>query len=886
MVDNSNFGLRLLRWCCPPSLYEGIEGDLLEQFENDKNCRGQAKAQLRLAWSAFRFIRPSIILRNKLKANSTTVTMWSNYLKVGWRNIVKNGFYSSINVMGLAFGLGFSYITFLYVSGEFRFDRFHSKADRIVRVVETTTTLSTGDKKNVSAVTSIPLAQRLQASYPEIENSTRFGSWGTVIKINNDTFHETVAVADPSFFDLFDFNSLSGNKKLLVNPYEVVISEKAKQTFFGDQEAVGQDLLITLGDSLHTFTISAVIDNHSQEASQYFNVMIPFSQLRKVVGEEMFESSSYGFIETYLLLQNTTELPTLEQKINNAYKKEAIANGDATVLMVTLQPLTSIRLDDEVPGGVSLAGNPTYVYVLSGVGILILFMASVNFISLTSGHTFSRVKEVGVRKSMGAYRQQIRNQLMLESLIVCSVAAIIGLGMVYFVMPLFNSLINSTVAFTLDAMTCAFLTALILLVVLLAGNLPGRALVSLQPVEALKNKASSSGSKNMLMKGFVIIQFTLSLALIIGTLVMNEQMDFISEKNLGFDKERLFEVSLNSPSSAEDATRLARLFKSKAVSSPAIANVTAEMNDYQEPWTALGFSQEVGEPIQLYFNEVDTDYMQTMGLEMVAGRWFDTNANTSESMQLVVNEAMVKFFGWTDPLSQQIPGKNFTTAHQIIGVVKDFHFSSLHYKVEPLILVLNKDAVLEGVTGLTTYRWPPMFNSLTIKFNPGEIQSAIQEVESIWNEINGDQPFIGHFVDQSLDLKYADEKRWKKIINYSSVFAYFIATLGLIGLVRLLLQRKMKEIGIRKVLGSTFSDLFVHFSKGFAALVMLSCLLAWLLAWWVGERWLQVFTYRIDLSATLFIAGTTMVIAGITAVVGLLTWIASRAEPVDILKNE
>lgn len=857
----------------------------MEQYQKDFTKRGTAWAKWKLTLNAIRFIRPGIISKNKFHTNSNTTAMWKNYLKVGWRNILRNGFYSSINVAGLALGLGFSYLTFLYVVGEHNYDRFHSKSDRIVRVVQSISQLATGLRQNASSVTSVPLGPQLIRDYPEVEASARFGSWSTSVQVGNDTFKETVAVGDPGFFQLFDFNVLEGSNKLFTEPSEVVLSEEARQTFFGNDEAVGRDLLIDMGDTLRVFTVSAVIDNHANEASQHFDIMVPFENYRTIVGEDMYNSLNYGIIETYLLLKNLRDRVSLEEKINSQFMTEAKEKNEPSTAVTYLQPLTEMRLDDAWPAGISTVGNPTYIYVLTCVGALILFMACVNFVSLTSGHTFSRMKEVGVRKVMGAISGQIRNQLMMEALLLCAVGAIVGLALVYFIIPVFNLLINSTLFFSFKAIPVLFMIALIFVIVIVAGGIPSRLLVTLQPAQALKNKARNNSRGNV-MHAFVVIQFTLSLALIIGTFVMNRQMNYIYEKNLGFDKERLFQVSLNNPISKNEAKRLVNLYQSQASNSSRLMDVAAQMNDYEEPWTRLSFMQEAGDPEELYFNMVDPNYLSAMGLEVVVGKWFDRNQKTEGSKQIVVNEALVKQFQWDDPLAQQIPGKNFETQHEIIGVVKDYHFSSLHNKIGPLILALDDDAISEGVTGLTTYRWPPMYNSLTVKIAPGEIEPALKEIESIWHEVKGDSPFEGTFVDQSLDVQYANEQRWKRIINYSSLFAYVIATLGLIGLVRLLLQRKMKEIGIRRVLGSDFGNLLLHFSKGFVTLVVVAVLLAWPAAWWAGEQWLQSFTYRVALSPLPFVVGTLTVCLGIFLVVSILTWIAAQTRPVEVLKNE
>ncbi|MFZ1807197.1 MAG: ABC transporter permease [Cyclobacteriaceae bacterium] len=883
MARDKFSALNVLRFFCPPELYEGIEGDLIEGYGLDTRTYGERIARRRMWWGVIKFIRPEIILRNKLRKINIYSPMWKNYLKVGWRNILKNRLYSAINVFGLALGIGFAYLTFLYVSGELRYDRFHEKADRIYRIVEKTVDINTGETTASSVVTPIPLGTSLIEEYPEIENIARFGSFSSVVQQKDESFSQSVVVADRDFFQLFDYNVISGSNNLFQSQNEVVLSKKGAGIYFGDGDAVGKMLDIKLKDSIVGFTVSAVIDNHSDESSLVFDLVIPFENFELVIGEEVYNSMNYGVIETYLLLKEGNSFFQFEAKLNEQGYKESKENGESTAKLHYIQPLGDIHLSNSYSSGITSTGNPIYVYVLSGAGLLILFMACVNFVSLTSGHSFNRVKEVGIRKTMGAFRSQIRNQLMAETFIICLIATSVGLMLVYFTVPYFNQLINATLVFSIDLQSFVFIGVLIVLIVLIAGGIPSRLLTILQPVQALKKDMEDSGRK-VATKTLVIIQFTLSLTLLIGTFIMNDQMDFISEKNLGFDKERLFEFSLNNPPSSEEAERLVEVFKSATASESRIMSTTASMNDYQEPWTKLEFEQVEGDPIGLYFNLIETDYLETMKLELVSGRWFSDNAGSGN--QIVVNEALLKFFNWEDPVGKQIPGKNFSQAHEIIGVVKDFHFSSLRNKVEPLILTLNKNAVVSGVTGLTTYRWPPIFNSMTIRIAPGEIQPALEDIEETWNKVNPDAPFIGRFVDDSLDAQYANEQRWKKAINYSSIFAFVISILGLVGLVRLLLQRKIKEIGIRKVLGSGLGHLILHFSKGFLAVLLLANLLALPFAWWAGQKWLQVFTYHIELSVFPFFIASMIVCFGVFSVIIYLTWRASLIKPVNILKNE
>ncbi len=884
MIENS-WIFRLLNWFCPPSLYEGIEGDLIEQWEGDRQQFGPGRAKINLLKNTLLFFQAEILLRNQFSNKYMNSNIWRSHIKVGWRNILRNKFHATINIFGLALGIGFAYLTFLYVNGELRYDKFHQKADRIVRVVEKRVNRITNEPEEISSVTAIPLAKSLVEQYPEIDKTTRYGSFGSLVQNGEDNFSQVVVVADREFFELFDYEILDGTNEPLINPSELVLSKNAAEIFFGDQTAVGKPLSVMLGDSLQLFTVTAVVNNHQGESSLDFDVLIPFENFRQVVGEQVYHSLSYGMIETYLLLDNESLIPELENKINQRRIAEAESENVDNFGLYMFQPFTNIHLDDTVSVGIARLGNPVYVYVLSGLGVLILFMACVNFISLSSSHSFSRVKEVGIRKTMGALRGQIRSQLMVETFLISVFAVFFGLGLVYLAIPLFNQLINSTVSFHVNVESLLFLIALLIVIIAVAGGVPSKFLASLQPVQALRGGVMTEDNQ-MVRGSLVVVQFTLSITLVIGTFVMNDQMSFISEKNMGFDQERLLEISLNNPATAEEANKIVQLFKSEASSQSRIMNVSAALNDYQEPWTQLTFELEDGSSHKLFFNLVDEGYQQTMELELVWGRWFDENANTSSSNQVVINQSMLKYLQWEDPSGKQLPGKNFSDSHEIIGVVEDFHFSSLHNQIEPLILATNFNSIGSGVSGLTTYRWPPLYNDLVVRISPGELQPALQDVESVWRAVNPDAPFIGNFVDELLDAQYINEQRWKRVINYGSIFAFAIAILGLVGLVRISLQRKMKEIGIRKVLGSNYRNLAVHFTKDFLGVLFIANLMAWPLAWWGSKLWLQSFPYRIEGSILPYLMAAALVSGGVILVVSYLTWLASRMNPVDVLRNE
>jgi len=879
----SRWSLKLLKWFCPDKLYEGIEGDLLEQFDEEVKTLGLRRARRKFSWSVIRFIHPSILLRNRVKKfKYIHMGMYRSHLLVAFRSMKRYKFYSFINIFGLALAVAFVFLSFLFVNKELRYDRFHENQSiyRLISQVRNAKTQETEFAGRQSAVLSIPLAPDLAAGTPSITRYSRIASnSGTVLR-KQTPYQETLHFVDVDFFSMFSFPILSGGADALDKPNSVVLSSEKATKYFGASDPIGQTLEILLNDSSQLFLVTAVVDSKSEQSSIQFDMLVPFETF-KVVAPGSMTSYNTASVEAYVVFENPDVANGISPVLTSAIDK--LNKDDDTILEIGIQPMTDIHLEPEISGN-AVNMNPQKLYIISALAFLVLLVAIINFITLSTSHSLKRLKEMGLRKTLGAFKGQIQRQLIVESFFVSFLAGLLGMGLAYLATPYFNQLLEISLVFQVELISMAFVFFIALLIALVSGAIQAFILIKHKPVDALKGIGVAAKKDSLLNQALLVLQFALSITLIIGTLVIRSQMNYIQNKDIGYDKERLVEIGMQSSPDIVASQNLLNRFRQELQKDARILAVSASMNSFQEPWTQFGIRQEDESVEQVYFNKIDGDYVETMGIELTRG--VDFESNSSNVNKILVNEALVKHFGWEDPLSEQIPGKNYSSNHQIIGVFKDFHFSTLHNKIEPLALSVHKEAILGGVTGLSTYVWPINMYTIVLRVGSGDLGSILQFVESKWEEVNPEQPFVYSFVDDVLAKNYEEEVRWQKVIDSASIFSIIIAWLGLLGLTRLSVQKRVKEIGIRKVLGSSVASVATLLSRKFLLLIVISNLIAWPVAWVLAEKWLEDFTYRTTIGASLFLLSGLAVLLVALASVGYQSLRAANSNPVDSLKCE
>lgn len=872
--------VRLVEWISPDQFVESILGDLLEQYDQDVRDLGLHSAKRRFFWSTIRFIHPFILLKNK-KVKIINMGMLKSYLIVAVRSMMKYKFYSSVNVLGLSCAIAFAYLTFAFIQSELAYDTFHSQHESIYRLYQQGIKKESGEVVNRSAVTVTPLARDLASEIPAIRAYSRYGSGTLTVVQNNEPYEDLVCFVDPGFIRIFDFPLLDGDRNsALSSPNSMLLSTTIAKKYFGEVDPIGKSLSLNLNDSLHTFIITGVFDGMEDRSSIPVTILIPFTKFSEVVAKEFMESYNYSMVENYVLMES--DVPSgISPLLTSALKK--FVPEDDILSSVGVQPLASIHFEAEVVG-MNGYSDVRRLYVMVGLAFLVTVIALINFITMSLAQALNRLKEISLRKTMGAIPGQLRVQIVIESFFFTVLASVVGMALVFFALPLFNQLLETSLTFSLGWPSIGFLLLVCMVIALISGGLQGVLLMKYQAISTMKNDVNSYGRTGWLSPVLMIVQFALSIILIIGTFVMRSQMNYIQERNLGYEQERLVEISMSNTPDLATANQFVRRYEVEALKNPGILQIAGSMNDHSNPWTQLHFVQEDETVEKLFFNLVDEGYVETMGIELVEGTSF--NASENQDAAILVNEALVRHFGWTDPLNQQLPGKNFDKPHRIIGVFRDFHFNSLHQKVEPLILAVNQSSISSGVTGLSTYVWPPNLYQMLVRVGPGELEPVLDHLETTWQETNPTRPFVYRFVDEMIEQRYAEEKRWNRIINAASVFALLIAWLGLLGLTRLSVQKRTKEIGIRKVLGSSAMRVTVTLSRRFLILVVIANAVAWPLAWIGASRWLESFSYRIDLSWVVFGVSGVLVLCVAILSVGIQSFRAASIDPVKSLKYE
>ena len=882
-VGPPSWAVSFLHWFCPDELVEGIYGDLLEMHSEEKSNGNNKKANRQFVFNALRMFRPSIFLRNKLELNIINMGMLKSHLLVAVRTMKKHKFYSAINMIGLSLAIGFIFLVFLFVGNELAFDQFHSNKDSVYRVYRRLINVETGQMEDESAVTSVPLSRDLFDELASVEAFTRFGSNSAILRHSDVSYTEVASFVDTGFLEMFDFPLLSGDRTSALDlPNAIILTKETAEKYFGKTDPMNRVLTLEMGDSTTELVVTGIIDSKRTRSSLQFDLLIPFDKYAMDFPLDMMDSYNNSSIENYILMPSAASISEKEMELTEAIQR--FASREDYKVELGIQPMSELHLENEVVGNASYT-NPLKVYILIGLALLVLLVAGINFITLSMGHAMNRIAEVGVRKVLGAMRGQLRRQFIIEALLMTVVSCLAGVLLARISMPYFNDIVDSDVLFVMGFSEVRFILLLMVIIGMVSGISQSIMLVRQDVTQALKGKIIASKKGDSFTHGLVVFQFALSIILIIVALGMHSQMRYIQNVELGFDKERLLEISMHSTSNKEKAELLLNRFRDRAIENKRILAVSGAMNTFRSPWTSITIAQEDGTRESIYYNQIDPNYINTMGIELLEGIDFSEGVKGSANA-ILVNESLVTHFGWDKGIGKAIPGQNFEESPVITGVFKDYHFSSLHETIEPLILAVDEETISRGITGISTYVWPPNLYQIIVRFGPGDIESVIAYLDDTWKTVNPDVEFVYHFVDEVIEAKYAEDKRWGKVTYLSSLFAIIVAWLGLLGLVRLTVDRKTREIGIRKVLGSTTEGVIALLSKKFVILVLIGNLIAWPVAWWLLDQWLQSFDYRITLHPLLFIASGAAVFVVVLASVSLQSLKAAMANPVDAMRVE
>jgi putative ABC transport system permease protein len=802
--------------------------------------------------------------RSPLRPGRFMPSLVWNYIKTALRAIRRQKGFSFINISGLAIGLTVCMLIVVWVVDEWSFDRFNINASQIFRVYFDESATRAG---STSVLTPPPLASALKRDFPQIVGSTRFGTWRRqLVTYRDKSFNEARFMhVDPDFFTMFSFPLVKGDPETVFSDtYSAVLTEKTAAKYFGEDDPIGKTLTI---NNAYDVLVTGVIQNESFNSSLEFDLLSPFEiLLREYIGEEQRDNWGFNSFGTYVLLEQSVSFENLNQKLKGYLKKIDENLTDELVL----QPLTDIHLFSNLGYDLHNRGDIKYVWIFSALALFVLLIACVNFMNLTTSRSANRAREIGMRKVVGAKRTQLIRQFFGESILMALLAFLIALVLVELLLPLFNTLSGKQIesAWRNDPTLLFVFIGLALLVGLFSGIYPALFLSSFQPIRILQGTLRSSRSNPLLRKALVVFQFSLSLFLIIGTFIISQQMSFMRNRDLGFSREHIIYLSIHG--ALHDKYNSIR---ERFLQNPDVLHVTAAMSlptsIQGSPGTPEWEGKSPDTVMEVKADFVDYDYIETFDIPLVEGRSFSREYATDAETAFVVNEEAVKRMGLKSP----VVGKRFgfwDIDGQIIGVMKDAHFQPLHQKIEPLVFKI----------------FPPWLRRMFVKIRSDSFASTLASLEKTWEEMDLGYPFEPRFLDEDFENLYQSDARLGTIFQTFAALAVFVACLGLFGLASFTAEQKTKEIGIRKVLGSTTAGIMALLNKDFLKWTVAANLFAWPAAYIAMQAWLKKFAYRAGIEIWIFFlaAAIGLVVAQLT--VSLQTLKAARTNPANSLKYE
>ncbi|AHM62863.1 hypothetical protein D770_23090 [Flammeovirgaceae bacterium 311] len=799
--------------------------------------------------------------------------MWQNYLKIALRNIKRHKGYTLLNVAGLAIGMAACLLIAFFIKNELSYDNYHQDVDRLYRVA---IDIQASADNRVFAQTSGTLAPALKKDFSEVEAATRLWKQDNrLVKYGEEKafYEDNFYLTDPEIFNVFTIPLISGNAQTALNrPATLLIAEETARKFFGAEDPIGKTLKIGERD----YEVSGVMKSLPEKSHLKFNLVTSVTTLEQEEWyPDLMDNWFTTMFYTYIKVKERVEISAFEKKvatIANAYEGERLKEFGYT-FRYFLQPVQDIHLHSNLRYEAEAPGNPINIYIFTVVAMLILLIASLNYVNLTTAQSANRAKEVGVRKVIGAAKSSLFVQFVFETIILTAIALLLALLIVLVSRPLFEAISGQTISlqqiFSFEFV--AGLLGLTLILGIAAAVYPALFLSSYQPVKVLKGSLGMGSRGASLRKVLVVCQFSISLMLIVGTMMVYRQLNFMKDQQLGFEKEQMLVLPVRGASIEDNYQQIKNEFQSHSsiISATSSAFIPGEeMANFST--SLLGVADDKSQ--SMFYLFVDADFLKTYGIEMVAGRSLDGEIQSDAESGFLVNEKAVAAFGWANPeeaIGQKMSA-GFGREGEIIGVYKDFHYRSLQAPIEPLVM-----AIL-----------PSQFSYISLKMKTSDIGSTMAFVEQKWKELYPQNPYEYAFLDEEFNKQYeADEKIGQTFMAFTGI-AIFIACLGLFGLATFIAQQRTKEIGVRKVLGASVTSIVALLSKDFVKLILISFVIATPLSYLLISKWLENFASRISIGWTTFaIAGVTILLIALLTV-SFQSLKAALANPVKNLRSE
>lgn len=889
--------MRFLKWFCKPEYHPDIEGDLLEFYDRRVVDFGHSKANLLLFKDVALLFRPGIIRSASIPQPVNHTDMIKSYFVMGWRNLWKSKLYSTLNVLGLTFGMVCFLLIGLYVYDELNFDSQHTNRDRIFRVI--TEYQNSNNEATTIAAAGFMVAEEPRHTFPDVELTTRMQRMGRANLVDPENpvnVQETITVADEYLLQVFDFPLLEGDRRTaLKEPNSIIITEGLAMRIFGRTDVINKNL--QFNHMQNPVKITAILKDHPQNSTFTFTSVL--SEATRYGNKEFMLAMQSDWASMSYTIHALLRPGANADSVSNRITRLVNANASlepGTKVSYWLQPLKDVHMKSaEIVDGARNSnvdsipqGNPLYVTIFSFTAIFVLLIAGINYTNLTTARASSRLKEIGVRKAIGAVRGNLVRQFLVESLITTVIAFLVAVLIVNLLLPAFNDFTNKKFSLftSVGLQFWGIAVGLIIAIGLLSGGYAALMLSQFSPVSLLKGLKLRSAGNFSVRKALVVLQFTISTVMIIGTIVLFMQIKFLNNSNLGFDKELMVVIDVNVAKARSNFQWVKN--EMAGIASVQAVTVTSRVPGEWKTLERVKLKKEgSARELQIAYSiTADKDFLNTYDIKLLSGRNFTGDA---DSATVLINEAAAKILGITDasqeivdipqvargssfdPIDEDNPAASFKP--RVVGIVKDFHFQSLRSKIEPLIIA---------------YLGNPIFpiDYYSVKIQPQNIEETLGKLKSIMVVNDEREPFEYHFLDDQLARFYIEDQRSQTILGWVALASVVIACLGLFGLATYSAEQRLKEIGMRKVLGANLLGIMALLSKDFVKLVLIACCFAFPIAWFGAHRWLQEYAYHIDVELWIFALAGAMAIGIALLTVSYQALKAAIMNPVKILRSE
>lgn len=844
-------------------------GDLQEVYTHIANEQGIGAAKRWYSGQALRAVPPFIV-----NTFYWYTVMILAYLKAARRFMWRYKGYATINVFGLAVALAIATLSYLFIHSEQTYDQFHADYERIYRAGTTIYF----QELEVWENTPFQLADALQNDVPGVEAVTRFSAFANKpLRLNERREEVDVHLASPAFFDLFNFPLLEGNTSAIANPNTILITEAMQERYFGDRSALGETLELNLKGLLwETFTVAGIVASIPDNSSITFDFLISDSYYAYVYGApDEANWMPKGRNVTFFRTTPQADTEAITAALNPLARQHGLSRfqgGRDVEVMLPLEPLQGVHFSTMINNVVLKDnGDPSYLYIVGAVALLLLLIACINFVNLSLGLSARRAKEVGIRKVFGAQRNQLLGQYSFEALLMSTLALALGLVLAQILLPTFNLLANKVLSLhtLLEGNSLLVLIAFVLGVGLLAGGYPSLILSAFKPVAVLRGRTPRDG-RHYFGQAMVGFQFAITIFLIAATLIMAQQLRYVSRLDVGYDAE--FVILQKVPRGIDD-TQLER-YRTQALQHPHVTGVSGTRATLfgENIGSVILIEDDNGERMSLALSKIDYDFLDVLGLPLVAGRNLSPDFPSDAHTGVLVNEAFVEAYLEGDPLGAEIPFAILPEGSaNIVGVIADYHFMSLHHAIQPMVLNLRPDS---------DYR------QVLTKVHGTDLQATLAHLQDTWDRLETGMLFNYTFLDEALQNQYQAEQQFRTLSAYASWIAILVACLGLLGMTALAVSRRLKEMGVRKVLGASTGRILLLFNRSFVRLLTGASLVASITAYLIMDHWLERFAYRIDINPSIL-----LIAIGLVALIAILTistqaWQAARRNPVETLRYE